>query len=300
MIPVAVVVPTRNRPGELRRCLASIRANSLAPVEIVVVDQDPGRSAEAVCREFPDGKVRYLHHPTGGKSAALNVGIAATTSVSIAFTDDDCTVPDTWLSSGTQSLQRDNSLGIVFGGAVACPHDPDVEFVPSFVPRRREIRSGAWAVAKIGAIGGNMFCKRELLARVGGFDEILGPGMAIASGEDQDVNNRALRAGYRVLCDPELIVTHWGARRYSEATVTKLLRGYSIGIGALAAKDLRCGSIAGAYPLFREVAAEVRTAVLSLAGRRRGRFVVRTPWLAVGLWRGARFPIDRAHEIFVP
>lgn len=283
----------------MRRCLASICANRIAASEIVVVDQDSEGSAEAICREFQDRRVVYVAHRTGGKSAALNAGIAATTSPVVAFTDDDCTVPADWLASGTRALGGDRSLGIVFGGASACPHNPETEFVPSFVPRRLEVRSGGWAVAKIGALGGNMFCRREVMDRLRGFDELLGPGMALASGEDQDLNNRALRAGFSVLCDPALLVTHWGARQYSNATVTKLLRGYSRGIGALAAKDIRCGSFAGAYPLLREVGAEVRSAALTLAGRPRERFVFRSPWLAVGLWKGLRCGIDRPSETFV-
>lgn len=299
MKSIAVVVPTRNRPDKLRQCLASIRDGNGDQARIVVVDQDAEGSAAAVCAEFEGSNVRYLSHLPNGKSAALNAGIGATAGEFVAFTDDDCTVPVGWLASGAASLRADPTLGIVFGGAIACPHDRTSQFVPSFVPRNRDVRRGRLATGKIGALGGNMFCRRELLEELGGFDEMLGPGMAISSAEDQDLNNRALRAGYRVLCDPTLLVTHWGARPYSNEEVTRLMRGYSVGIGALAMKDIRCGSLAGAYPLIREVGAEVRSGAMRAVGQGPGRFTLRSPWLAKGLWKGLRLGIDPAHEKFI-
>jgi glycosyltransferase involved in cell wall biosynthesis len=256
------------------------------------VDQDPNGGAAAICAEFASRGVRYMRHSQGGKSAALNAGIAAATGDYVAFTDDDCTVPPGWLTQGYASLSADSTLGIVFGGARPAPHKSGAEFVPWFVPPHREVRSGRTAIARIGALGGNMFCRRSLLEVLGGFDELLGPGTALSSAEDQDLNNRALRRGSHILADPSLLVTHWGNRPYADGDVARLLRGYSVGIGALAMKDLRCRAIAGAYPLMRELAAEVRSAFLKLLGRNREPFVLRSPWLVAGLFRGARLGID--------
>lgn len=124
-------------------------------------------------------------------------------------------------------------------------------------------------------------------------------GPRFPSAEDQDLNNRVLRASHAVLCDPSLVVTHWGARPYSDGTVSRLLRDYSRGIGALAAKDLRLGSVAGGYPIIRELAAEARSAVLSLFKPGGEPFVFRSPWLLAGVWQGARAPLDRSRRTFL-
>lgn len=179
MDSAAIVVPTRSRPGHLRRCLAAFLKDGRCSVPIFVVDQDSLRSAEAVCGEFPDANIQYVHHASGGKSAALNAGIAASTSAVLAFTDDDCAVPEGWLTDGVSRLLADSRRAIVFGGMGACLHDSRLEFVPSYLPARREVRRGWLAPARIGAMGSNMFVRRSILEEVGGFDEQLGPWPAL-------------------------------------------------------------------------------------------------------------------------
>jgi GT2 family glycosyltransferase len=285
---VVVIVPTRRRTDALRRCLASIRDGNGDDIRITVVDQDPQHSAAGVCAELGSRFVEYLPHGTGGKSAALNIGIATTESAFVAFTDDDCTVPEGWIERGLAAFGDDPRLGIVFGGAIAREHDSHEEFVPSYVPPRRELRRGRNAAAKIGALGGNMFVRRSAIEAVGGFDEALGPGAPLPSAEDQDLNNRVLRAGFSVLADPGLLVVHHGGRPYADGAVKALQRGYSTGIGALAVKDLRRGALGGLYPVVRELGAEAR----ALVRRGDGPFVLRSPWLLRGMWRGLRTPID--------
>ena len=46
---VTVVVPTRDRPGALARCLAALERQTVGDFEVVVVD-DRSRSPEAVAR----------------------------------------------------------------------------------------------------------------------------------------------------------------------------------------------------------------------------------------------------------
>ena len=287
-----VFVPTRGRTDYLRRCLASILEHNGTATPVFVVDQDRDHSGARVCAEFGGSFADYLPYPTGGKSAALNAGLAATDSEYAIFTDDDCTVPPDWVERGLASLEADASLGLVFGGAVACEHDPATEFVPSYVPPRREVRRGRMAVRKIGGLGGDLFARRAALEAAGGFDERLGPGTSLFSAEDQDLNNRVLRAGFSVLADPALRVTHWGVRRYADEDVGRLLRGYSRGIGALAMKDLRRGTLAGLYPVVRELGAEGRWALRRALGREPAPFVLRSPSLFAGMARGAVMGID--------
>lgn len=298
MESTVILVPTKGRPHHLQRCLRSIEECTPNP-RIVVIDQDPDAGAERLCQGFAGLALDYLHHPAGGKSAALNAGIRASGSTFIAFTDDDCTVPGDWIGAGTRAFAGAPRLAIVSGGAVACPHDPRREFVPAHIPGSREVRRGGRAVARIGALGGNMFARRDALERLGGFDEALGPGCHFPSGEDQDLNNRALRAGYDVLCDPSILVTHWGGRAYGDEA-TRLLRGYSRGIGALAAKDVRLGSVTGVYPLIRELSVELRFAAAAVVRPAAAPFVFRSPWLIQGLWQGMRAPLDRRAALFGP
>jgi len=89
------VIATRGRPEPLRAALESSLADLPADGEIVVVDGDPERSAQAVVEQLRGhdgaGEIRYVHGPTG-LPAQRNVGIDAANGDVVVFTDDDCTL----------------------------------------------------------------------------------------------------------------------------------------------------------------------------------------------------------------
>ena len=112
---VAVVVPTRNRPAGLARALASVHAQTLAPVEVVVVDDgsDPPARVE-------DPRVRVLRHDTpAGSARARNAAIATLTAPQVAFLDDD----DVWrphaLATLAAALDRAGPGAVAAGGGFA-------------------------------------------------------------------------------------------------------------------------------------------------------------------------------------
>jgi hypothetical protein len=74
---VSIIVPTCERPDDLRRCLESLTSQTTRHVvEIVVVDNKPASaSASTVARDFPS--VRIVTESRPGLSYARNAGIAA-------------------------------------------------------------------------------------------------------------------------------------------------------------------------------------------------------------------------------
>ena len=91
---VSVIVPTYNRAVSLRRALISVLDQTLAPFEIIVVDDGSSdASANLVQHAFPD--VRYVYQRHAGVSAARNRGVRAAQADWIAFLDSD----DEWESA---------------------------------------------------------------------------------------------------------------------------------------------------------------------------------------------------------
>jgi len=86
---VSVVIPTYNRRELLRECLRSVRAQTVAPAEIIVVDDgSTDGTAETLPRDFPG--VRFILLPHSGLPAvARNAGLAAATGTFAAFCDSD-------------------------------------------------------------------------------------------------------------------------------------------------------------------------------------------------------------------
>ena len=91
---ISVIIPTFNRKVLVARCVESVLAQTLAPVEVIVVDDgsDDG-TGDALASQFgKDVKYLRLEH-RGLPSVARNAGIDKSRGTYIAFCDSD----DCWL-----------------------------------------------------------------------------------------------------------------------------------------------------------------------------------------------------------
>lgn len=88
---VGVVVPTRDRPDRLARCLDSLEAaRELQSFEIVVCDSsgpELDESVKEICEFRPD--TRLVRHDRIGAAAARNVGTLASNAELLVAVDDD-------------------------------------------------------------------------------------------------------------------------------------------------------------------------------------------------------------------
>ncbi len=235
---ISVVVCTRDRPDDLRRCLAALDACEPGPAEIIVVDNAPSTDgAMAVAREF--SQVRYLRESQPGLSHARNTGARATTGEVIAYTDDDVEVRPDWIVALARPF-ADPAVacvtGIVIpadlGSAAACTFEFDIggfgrelavrRFDASFLRRKWWQSPDVW---QIGA-GANMAIRRSALASVGLFDTRLGAGASGCS-EDSELWFRLLRAGHLCHYDPGVVVFHH--HRADRKSLFRQLKSYARG-----------------------------------------------------------------------
>lgn len=218
-IRISVVMPTYRRPELLERCLtALLRQDYDADAyEILVCDDaaseetrvqvetaaerlvgvcemaGAGGATTAVVATRRAPVVRYIPvtGATHGPAAARNRGWRAARGAVIAFTDDD-TVPDaTWLRAGEDAIEGDADAA---WGRTVVP-------VPA-VPTDYERDAGRLAEAQF--VTANCFCRREVLAQLGGFDERF----RAAWREDADLYFSLLSRGYRVVHAPQAVVVH--------------------------------------------------------------------------------------------
>ena len=88
---VSVIVPTYNRAPYIARTLEAILRQTLAPFEVIVIDDGSSDETAAVCALYAD-RVRYSLQENGGVSTARNRGAAIATGEWLAFCDSD----DVW------------------------------------------------------------------------------------------------------------------------------------------------------------------------------------------------------------
>ena len=98
-VSASVVVPTRDRPRALARCLAALDVQQGIVVEVVVVD-DGSVDTRAVERvvERHEG-VRLVRLDGCGPAAARNAGVRAARAEVVLLTDDDCVPAPGWAAA---------------------------------------------------------------------------------------------------------------------------------------------------------------------------------------------------------
>jgi GT2 family glycosyltransferase len=196
-----LVVATVGREPELRRLLDSLRMQTRGAVRVLVVDQSGDDRLKGALAGAEVELLRLRSEP--GLSLARNVGLREVAADVVGFPDDDCSYPPDLLARVGERLTTGSGLDGVTGRVVGADGRSSLSWEPD---RAILDRSNLWNRAN----SATMFLRRELVERVGPFDEELGLGARSPwrSGEEIDYLVRALDAGARIEYDPSLVVEH--------------------------------------------------------------------------------------------
>jgi GT2 family glycosyltransferase len=243
---ISIVIPTRNRGGEAAEAAAAVLRDPL-DMELVVVDQSDSDCAfQALQPLLRDPRLRVLRSSQRGASNARNTGVAASAAPILAFTDDDCRPGPMWASKLLAVFRENPGASLVFG-RVTLPAGADpCGFAASFEPRERLQRGEVPLPPPDGelGIGANFAIRRDVLARLGGFDALLGPGAPFfKAAEETDLLIRALHAGYSVVNASECEVVHLNVRKGGD--VRRLHVTYQLAVGAAFGKHARVSGAGG-------------------------------------------------------
>jgi glycosyltransferase involved in cell wall biosynthesis len=209
---LSVVVATRDRPALLGGCLDALRQSVGPDDEIVVVDSastTPGNT------EIADAHgARLIRSSVPGASLARNVGWRTSTFDWIAFVDDDVRVDPQWADSLRSGVIAHPEVAFVLGRLRLDQADVDTDRPVAVYddPQARTIHSGTCEDVGHGA---NLAIRRDALEAVGGYDETLGPGTLWTAGEDLELLDRLLAAGFIGRYEPAASARHlqWRSRR---------------------------------------------------------------------------------------
>lgn len=88
---VSVIVPVYNVENFLPRCFESIANQTLADMEIILVDDGSPDKAGQLCDDYAakDSRVRVIHQSNQGVSAARNHGLSVASGEFVSFVDAD-------------------------------------------------------------------------------------------------------------------------------------------------------------------------------------------------------------------
>lgn len=88
---VSIIVPVYNCEKYLDRCVETVLKQTYKNVELLLINDGSSDSSGALCDAWAekDTRVRVIHQPNGGVSAARNAGLDAVTGDVIGFVDAD-------------------------------------------------------------------------------------------------------------------------------------------------------------------------------------------------------------------
>jgi glycosyltransferase involved in cell wall biosynthesis len=170
--PVTVVVPLRNETQSLAMLIDSLRQQTVAPAEIVLVDGGSTDGTETRARELThdDPRFRILQIGPATPGRGRNEGIAAARHDLIALTDAGIQVDPSWLEELLAIAEQHPGADVVYGN-----YDPILDSYYkkcaslAYVPMKERRPDGS--ITRGPSIA-SMLLKRQAWQQVGGIPDL--------------------------------------------------------------------------------------------------------------------------------
>ena len=186
-LTVSIVIPVYNEEDYLPACLKSIRAQTVAPAQVIVVDNNSTDHTARVARQH--SFVTLLAERQQGRYFAQKTGFAAATSDIIARLDGDTHLPTDWVEQISNYFAAHPNTAAVSGPGVF--YDFPFKSVVGFLHQLIYFRLQS-SVARTAILwGSNMAIRRQVLDKVS-----LRVGEHVH--EDIDLTLKLKRAGLRI------------------------------------------------------------------------------------------------------
>jgi len=216
---VSVIVPVRNAGRDVEGLLEVLSQQTISPSDVEIVFADDGStdgSLDVVRAGVPGARVVECEPKNAYSARNRAVGVAR--GEVLAFCDADCRPEPRWLEAGLAALE---TAEVVAGQIVLTVPERrgiwSLVDLDTFLDQERAVRFGA-------AVTANLFVRRELFDRVGGFDDSV-PGHG-----DYEFVERCREAGARLVFSREAAVSHPARRTRDEllGKVREMHRSYAV------------------------------------------------------------------------
>ena len=208
---LSVVIATFNRRAVLEECIKSLLQNTERSFEIIVVDSTSTDGTPKLKDIYP---IRYISIPERNRQKARNLGISVAKGKIIAFIDDDVVVTKDWAKNILEPYKNPKVGGV--GGRVI-PYGKSFHYhVPTKKSEIGKVRRDGLILGNFDVPvsdylevdhlpGCNMSFRRELLIKIGGFDENI---KGNCFRDDTDVSVRIKKLNYKLIYNSKAVVYH--------------------------------------------------------------------------------------------
>lgn len=183
---VTIVIVTADVNSDIaKRCIESIKKYT-KDYELLILDNNY--------------KLNFNH------AKEINRALKIANSEYVVLVDDDCLVSEGWLDALLECAKKDEKIGIV--GAKILKPSGEIDHTGGYILQNglyghlQDVVEGdrecQWVCSAL------MMVRKGFIDKVGGFDEAFSKYF-----QDVDIGIRCWQSGYKVVCAPKCIVTHF-------------------------------------------------------------------------------------------
>jgi GT2 family glycosyltransferase len=198
-LSVTLAIPCFNAEAFIQPALDSIYRQSVAPDEILIIDDGSRDNTREIVKQFSNIHL-IAHEQNRGIGASRNSGWQAAAGDVVVFMDADGVAEPDFIKKLLARYTDDNVAGVGGRGIEAVQEN-------MYDRWRKEILFQHWGESFREDVyflfGLCSSYRRSVLHEVGGFDPFFQ-----TSGEDMDIGFRIRTAGYRLAYAPDAIVNH--------------------------------------------------------------------------------------------
>lgn len=203
-IKFSLVLATLGRSAEVRRFLDHLDGQTFRSFELILIDQNADGYLDSILSAYEERFcIRHLRSRKG-LSRGRNVGLEHISGNVVCFPDDDCWYPANTLERVADALSANQNCDGITGRAVDESGSSHYDWFPE---RDAPIdRKNVWRQA----ISFTIFLRRDVIHKIGYFDETLGVGSdrGRLSGEETDYLIRTIDAGFNLAYHADICVFH--------------------------------------------------------------------------------------------
>jgi glycosyltransferase involved in cell wall biosynthesis len=194
-IQFSAIIPTFNRANWLEKAILSVLEQSVAPLELIVVDDGSTDDTKKMVSKFD--KVKYIYQNQKGPSAARNTGAKVAQGTHLAFLDSDDQWDPNKLKKQKEYLLKNPHLKCVYTNEIWIRNGKRINL------HKHHYKIGGWIyldcllLCRISP--SSIVILKELFIDLGGFDE------SLIIAEDYDLWLRLSAVEEIGYCDQHLI-----------------------------------------------------------------------------------------------
>lgn len=208
-----ILIPAWNQLEFTRECIENVLKRTKVPFHLIIIDNGSSEATKDYLKKLAEDKKDVFtlirNERNLGFVKAANQGLRASSAPYVCLLNNDTRVTEGWLTEMIKVSEGSKDVGIVNPSSNTFGRKP--KRGQTVEALAQELKSNTGIFAELAwATGFCMLIKREVLEKVGLFDEIYGMG----NFEDADFSKRAQGLGYISVCARAAYVFHRERRSF--------------------------------------------------------------------------------------